>query len=333
VKYTLILLFSLQWTTQILGQARLYTPVSELVSLDTFKGKPQPLDFSMRKKVFAIAGLSAYTAASIALYSSWYKQFEQREFHFFNDWGEWKNMDKAGHSYSAYMQASLIKDLALWAGYEPDKALGIGVMGSVVGQLTIEVMDGFSSGWGFSLTDLGANIVGTGGYYLQQRHWGEQRFRMKMSYWPVQYDRTEYTNNTWTLERRADDLYGASGIEKFLKDYNGQTIWISTDMESFFPESRWPDFLDFAIGYSARNIYGGFRNEWVDNKQTIIFSEDEYPRARQWVLALDYDWSSIKPKTGFGKTLFKIMDVFKFPAPGVSYDSQAGWAFHLLYLN
>jgi len=50
-------------------------------------------------------------------------------------------------------------------------------------------------------------------------------------------------------------------------------------------------------------------------------------------LALDYDLLKVKHSTIFGKALFKVLNIFKFPAPGVSYDTHEGFKFHLLFLN
>lgn len=330
MKYMLLIVISLQLCGATYGQM-------EASSIDSTGHATHALDVSKRKKVFAIAGISAYSAASVALYQSWYKNYERTGFHSYNDWGQWKNMDKAGHVYSAYAQSFLIHNLASWAGYDDDKALKIGTLSSLVGQLTIEVMDGFSKDWGFSWSDMGANLVGTGGYYIQEKVWGEQRLKMKMSYWPVSYDQGLFTSisgaNATSLDIRANQLYGKSGIEKFLKDYNGQTIWVSADIKAFFPDSKWPDILDLAIGYSAKNLYGGNTNTWEMEGETFRIDDLTQTRSRQWVLALDYDLSSVYHSTKFGTALFKVLDIFKYPAPGVSYDSHNGWAFHLFFLN
>jgi len=304
---------------------------------DTLSLQHADINLSKRKKVFLISGISGYTAMASSLYFAWYNQYEQRNFHFFDDWGEWEKMDKAGHVYSAYMQAELIHKLSGWAGYDEGQALLLGSLSSIAGQLTIEVMDGFSSGWGFSVTDLGANLLGTGGFYLQQKHWGEQRLRMKMSYWPVDYNSMPQSSETglyeFTLRERSEALFGTSGIERFLKDYNGQTIWVSANVKSFWSESKWPSWLNLALGYSGHNIYGGFSNRWEINDENLSVNEAFYPRSGQWVLALDYDLTKIKTRRQLPKTLFKILNIFKWPAPGVSYDRDRGMVFHLVYRN
>jgi len=295
------------------------------------------VDVSKRQKVFKIASAATYSTVATGLYFAWYDQFDQEGFHFFNDWNEWNNMDKAGHIYSAHIQAELIHGLARWSGYDDDKALLIGSAASLLGQLTIEVMDGFSSGWGFSVTDLGANLIGTAGYYFQHKYWGEQRLSMKMSYWPVAYPAYQAVSESGVfqvgLQQRSEALFGQRGIERFLKDYNGQTIWVSADIKEFAPASRWPDFLNIALGYSANNLYGGFSNSWEINDENISVDSNLFPRSQQWVLALDYDLKSIKARSDFSRGVLRFLDIFKWPAPAVSYDTEQGWGVHLVFLN
>ena len=122
-------------------------------------------------------------------------------------------------------------------------------------------MDGFSSDWGFSIPDMGFNLLGTGSYVLQEKLWRQQKFRFKFSYWPVAYSDEyllfENAHNIMTSSERADHLFGSSGIERLLKDYNGQTLWLSIDIDGIFPKWSGPKWLDVAIGYGAKNMYGG----------------------------------------------------------------------------
>lgn len=295
------------------------------------------VNFAKRKKVFWSAGITGYTAMATGLYFAWYKQYDQSSFHLFDDWGEWQNVDKAGHVYSAYLQSELIYDLSRWAGYEEGKALLISSVASLVGQMNIELMDGFSTKWGFSVSDLGANILGTSLFYFQQKHWHEQRLKLKMSYWPISYSKEALASETGleesSLYNRSVGLYGANGVERFLKDYNGQSIWISANLSSFLPNSKLPKWLALAVGYSAKNLYGGFGNQWEINDENFLADAQGYPRTSQFVLAIDYDLSKIKHSTEFGKALFKILNIFKFPAPGIEYNKQDGLRFRLVFLN
>ncbi len=282
------------------------------------------IDFSKRKKVFVSTAVSGYLTLSSGLYFAWYKDYEQGRFHSFNDWKEWQQMDKLGHSFSAYNQSMVMFEVAQWAGFTDLASLNIASLSSIVGQLTIEVMDGFTNEWGFSYGDLGFNFLGTGLYYFQERYLHEQPLKLKMSYWPETYP--------VTLQSRADELYG-TGTQKLLKDYNAQTYWLSIDPNFFFPESNWPEWLDIAVGYGTENLYGGFENSWMEGSEMITLESDAYPRSRKYLLAIDYDLTSISTRSSFLKAALGTLNMFKWPAPAIEYNKQDGFVFHLVFRN
>ena len=77
---------------------------------DTLKSKPSFFEgsdvYNGRRFMAASAlGATTYAAFSVGLYNSWYKNYNQGSFHFFNDAGEWNQVDKAGHVFSAYFQS------------------------------------------------------------------------------------------------------------------------------------------------------------------------------------------------------------------------------------
>lgn len=282
------------------------------------------IDFGKRKKVFATSLISGYVTLSTGLYFAWYKDYEQSAFHSFNDWEEWLQMDKYGHSYSAYSQTLVAHQVAKWSGYSQDQALHIAAATSLIGQLTIEVMDGFTDEWGFSYGDMAFNLIGTGLYYAQEKLWQQQPFKLKFSYWPSHYEPA--------LRLRADDLFG-TGTQKLLKDYNAQTYWLSMDLNHVFKDIAWPQWLDLAIGYGADNLYGGFENEWEVNGEILRLPSSDYKRTRQFYLALDYDLSEIQVRSGFLKTILGALNIFKWPAPAIEYNTDQGFIFHLVVTN
>ncbi|HHH54707.1 MAG TPA: hypothetical protein ENK91_13680, partial [Bacteroidetes bacterium] len=71
-------------------------------------------------------GAVAYGTASYSLYNYWYKEQGFEKFHLFNDWGEWQNMDKMGHIYTAYNQSVVMYDLARWTGLHTNKSIVFG---------------------------------------------------------------------------------------------------------------------------------------------------------------------------------------------------------------
>jgi len=99
-----LLLISIQSHSQDVDSLSFFSPAQE------FKPK--------RFRLAAGAVGATYTGFSIALYNTWYKKFDQSEFHFFNDWNEWNNVDKAGHIYTAHAQALLTYKAAKWTGID-----------------------------------------------------------------------------------------------------------------------------------------------------------------------------------------------------------------------
>ena len=100
-------------------------------------------------------------------------------------------------------------------------------------------MDGFNSGWGFSISDMASNILGAGLFSSQQLIFEEQLFIPKFSYHPTRY----------ALIR--PEVLGKTHVERFFKDYNGQTYWLSFSPKSIFKNSRLPEWFCFSIGYST----------------------------------------------------------------------------------
>jgi len=295
--------------------------------------------FNAKKKNFVLAGgITTYAGLSSGLYFAWYKKHPQSAFHFFDDTKEWRGIDKAGHIFSGYSQTDFIYHGLKWAGYDADKSRLYACLSSLTFQTTIEIMDGFSTAWGFSVPDMVSNVVGVTGFAVQDRYWGEQKIRIKMSSWPKSYpnafaiSESSMTLSDQSLEDRAADLYGSGFFEKFLKDYNAQTFWFSFNLSSLAQAEKIPSWLNVAIGYSAENMYGGFRNRWTSGEE-IYFTDDQSKRYSQFILALDYDLSKIKTESPFLKALLGASNALKFPAPAIEVNTLGEVHFHLIFKN
>ena len=279
-------------------------------------------------------GVGSFTATSIGLYNSWYKQFEQSDFHLFNDWKEWRGMDKMGHAYTAYNLCNVGYQGARWTGISKKSGLLIAGIGSTAIQTTIEIMDGFSTKWGFSVGDVVFNTIGTSLFIAQEAFWDQQKLRLKISSNSVEYENqilTSQNGNTSSILERVDNLYGANNIERFLKDYNAQTIWLSANIRSLVPSARVPKWLNLSFGYSAENLLGGFENSWQVGNDVYSAPNDLYPRYHQFILSFDADLNRIKTKNHFLNTLLALTNSFKLPAPAVEYNSLGEWHFYLIY--
>lgn len=267
-----------------------------------------------RVKLVAAGNMVGYSAIMAGLYSTWYKDYPQSSFHSFNDIGEWKGMDKLGHVYSAYAESKASMELWRWTGLNRKKRIWLGGMSGAAYQTVIEVLDGFSSEWGWSWGDFGANMLGSGLLVSQELAWDEQRIQMKWS-----FHRKNYNNAG--LNQRSDDIFGSGRAERFLKDYNGQTYWLSTSIKSFFPNTNLPAWLQISIGTGTEGLYGARKNYAIDKEGNEIFNRQDLQRYRQWYLAPDIDLTKIKTNKKALKVALNVFNILKFPAPSLEYSN------------
>jgi hypothetical protein len=289
-----------------------------------------------RFRATAALGATFYAATSVGLYHAWYKGYDLGKFRTFDDSREWNQIDKGGHLLTAYQEARWVYEGCRWTGLDKRRSLWIGGAASTLLQGTVEVMDGFSEKWGFSWYDMAFNTIGTAGFVVQQAVWDEQRILFKVSnaYEPIP-DATLTSADGTATAQLADihkNLYGKSVPERFFKDYNNITTWASVNVRAFAPESRFPKWLNIAVGYGAGNIYGGFSNQWTDaNGNTFRLPEADYPRHRQWYLSADIDFQRIPTRKRWLRTAFCIINFIKVPSPTLEYNSLGKFKFHPVY--
>jgi len=276
-----------------------------------------------RQFFIAAANVAAYGGSLIALNSDWYKGYAKSSFHTFNDSREWLQMDKIGHAWGAYTAARGSAAMWDWAGLPHKKAVWIGGLSSFAYLTTIEFFDAYSSKWGWSWSDIGANIIGSGLFMSQEFLWNQQRVQFKFSFHTIGYGEPQ-------LKQRADDLFGETWYERMLKDYNAQTYWFSGNIKSFFPQSNCPAWLNLAIGYGADGMFGGFENKWEDGTGNEITRHD-IPRKRQFYLSPDIDFTKIKTKSKLLKTTFVFLNAFKCPAPALMIDGKGKFKAYAIY--
>jgi hypothetical protein len=288
---------------------------------------PQKLDvsgdssFKKRKWVLGSVQTSLWAGSFVALNNAWYANYPKSPFHFYNDGKEWLQMDKIGHSWSTYQISQHTTKIWEWAGTGHRQSVLIGSLSGMAYLSVIEILDGYSDKWGFSGYDVLANAAGAGLFAFQELEWKEQRIQMKLSYMPVRYG---------NLGNRADDLFGDGSVEKVLKDYNGQTYWLSANIKSFFPNSNVPSWLNLAAGYGAKTMLGGYENKWYDGNGNLVTRFD-IKRIRRFHLSLDIDLTKIKVKNKKIATLFSLFNVLKIPAPSFEIRNDGRFKFHPLY--
>lgn len=256
---------------------------------------PHKFDKACRVTNAAVAG-GIMATGLIGLNGVWYSQYDRSRFHTFDDSGEWLQMDKAGHFFSAYTLGTW--GHAAWDRCDASERESI-LLGGSLGLIFlsgVEVLDGTSSGWGFSWSDMAANLGGAGLFMGQQAVWKEQRIAVKFSARPTPF------------AARRPDVLGESLGERILKDYNGQTIWLSANMHSFLPESRLPAWLNIAVGYGGENMLSAF-------------PEPGDGRFRQYYLAPDIDLTRIESGSPWVRTLLFVLNGVKVPLPGIEVRS------------
>jgi uncharacterized protein YfiM (DUF2279 family) len=276
-----------------------------------------------RLRLVAAGNILGYGSTMIGLYSAWYSNYKQTSFHTFNDFPEWKQVDKVGHFYSAYVESRGSMEMWRWTGISRKHRIWIGGMSGAIYQTVIEVLDGFSAGWGWSWGDFGANILGSTALVAQELAWDDQRIKIKFSFHRKSYNDPE-------LEHRSNVIFGESLAERLIKDYNGQTYWASASIKSFFPNSKVPKWLSVAVGYGADGMFGARQNVGKDENGVINFNRPDIRRYRQWYLAPDIDLSRIKTNSKALNFFLTFLSAFKFPTPSLEF-SRGKFTLHAIH--
>lgn len=275
--------------------------------------KPSDTLNKSRRNAVIISETVLSAGVLIGLNQLWYADYPKSDFHFINDNAEWLQMDKAGHVFSAYHIGKIGKETLEWSGVSRKNQLIYGATLGFVFLSAVEVMDGYSSNWGASWGDVAANASGTALYVSQELLWKEQRIIPKFSFHTTPYAAVR------------PNVLGDSWNEQILKDYNGQTYWLSANVHSFFKQSKIPKWLNVAVGYGAEGMITG--DEAFVN--TVFLPEDE--RVRQFYFSLDVDLSKIETKSHVLKTIFSVFNTIKIPAPTFEYRADGKVKFRALY--
>lgn len=267
----------------------------------------------IRKNTVLISEIAVGAGTLIGLNQLWYADYPRSNFHFINDNSDWLQMDKAGHAFSSYHLGRLSSEMLKWSGLSKRKQLlyvsGVGF----VFLTAVEVLDGYSSQWGASTGDIIANASGTALYVSQELIWNEQRISPKFSFHTTKY-----------ADLRPDVL-GSSFSEQILKDYNGQTYWLSFNLYSFAKGTKIPKWLNLAVGYGAEAMIS------ANQKNNSIYSSTGTRPFRQFYLSLDINLTKINTNSSLLKTLFSVINTIKVPAPTIEFKRFNDVKYHLIY--
>lgn len=265
----------------------------------------QSSDTLNRPRFITLTSLTAagWSGSMLGLQFVWYKNYPKTKFHFFDDSKEWMQMDKLGHLYTSYTISEKMSRLYHWSGVSKNAS---NIIGSAIGlgyQSTLEILDGFNTEWGFSWSDMLANFFGTALYLGQEFGFHQQIFRPKFSFYPSKY--AQYRPNT----------LGSNFAEQLLKDYNGQTYWLSFSPFSFWRNKNLPKWLCLSVGFSIEGKLAGYANTYTTAEGTIFNAQ------RELILSLDIDVSKFHFKKRWPKILLSPFNLIKIPFPAIIFTN------------
>jgi len=252
-----------------------------------------------RLNAFLIGGGATYAITLAGLNELPYKGNGREAFHFFNDNYEWKQVDKIGHFYSSFYLSYATARTLRWAHVPARKADFAAALTGFLLLVPVEIFDGFSPAYGASAGDLIADAAGPVLFLGQTLAWNEIRITPKFS-----FHRTSYAP-------LRPNILGSDLTSEILKDYNGQTYWLSIDMDKFMPFPKW---LNLAVGYGANGMVS------ASDRQNRDMG---YEPVRQYYLALDFDLTAIRTRSKAVKTLIFLANMVRLPAPAVEFSPHS----------
>lgn len=206
-------------------------------------------------------------------------------------------MDKMGHAFTVYHLTRGLKEVYAWTGLSQKKSLWTAA-GISMGYLSaIEILDGFSESWGFSLSDMAFNSLGMGLYLFQEQYFHRQIFKPKFSFHQTRF----------AIQR--PEVLGNNFLESLLKDYNGQTYWLSFSPVQLGVK-QWPNWLMLSFGHSIRGRLKG---------DALIY--DGTKSHRELLFSLDIDLSQISVKSKLLKNFLEALNTLKLPFPSILFSN------------
>jgi hypothetical protein len=272
--------------------------------------KEEPCSPCRRNAVLSV-GVVGTIGSYYLLDQLWYSTYPRTTLHSFDDSDEWLQMDKAGHMMTCYTIGRYGTDILRWSGMDHRKSMWLGGSAGFIYMTGIEILDGKSSQWGFSWSDMIANAGGSLMYIAQENFWKEQRIVLKIS----------YTSSPFA-EKNPEAL-GRNFQQRLFKDYNAQTYWSSINVSSFLAsDAAFPRWLNVAIGYGATEMLSAKTNNLnVDNS----FQQCEF------YLSFDADLVRVRWKKKWMQQTAKILSFIKLPSPTLEVKGNGRVKMHGIF--
>lgn len=237
------------------------------------------------------------------------------DFHFKNNISGYMQVDKFIHLFGAYVASDIFSKELIWAGVNKKKALFLGGTMGLVLFIPKEFFDGFCKDGGFSWGDILADAMGPSFFIGQELLFEEQILKLKSS-----FSRSEYFKN-------ANGYLGRTLYESYFKDYNGHTYWLSVNLRKIFPNTKIPEWISIAAGYSANGMLGEYEN--IESYRGVDLPY--FQRYRQYLLSFDVDWSKFNVNSKFLRIFLHGLNFIKIPFPTIGLNSLGRFEGYWIY--
>ena len=160
--------------------------------------------------------------------------------------------DKAGHAYGTYVMTRLLTRTFEAVGNDPGRALRLGAWTSLGVMTGVEVIDGFSKKFSFSMEDVVMNTAGAA-------------FAVLAEVFPSVDALLDFR-----LLYQQDDYVQQTGAANPTSDYSGQTFLLVLKADGIPRIREVPivRYLEFEVGYNAR---GYETNDSMDPQRRICY--------------------------------------------------------------
>ncbi len=224
-------------------------------------------------------------------------------------------VDKFGHFYGGYSTSYLFTEAFITSGFGWELS---NILGSIMGlgyMTYIEVLDGYSKGFGFSPSDYYFDVFGSGFFLAQYYVPFLQNFNPKFM----------FVNPKWVGERDRNPH------ESFIDNYSAQTFWMSINIQNLFGgvvAKFVPEWLELSVGYAAYSLcyppLGG-----CDPSISEPVSPDAWGN-RKIIISLDYNLVKLLPDgPPFWNWFKQNFKLFKLPAPAIEFGRTT--KFYIIY--
>ena len=218
----------------------------------------------------------------------WWKD-SRGPFHFEDDWGYAANIDKVGHLVGGYYVSYFTGEGLMLCGFNWRDATIYGALFGFVYETIVEIEDGYSARWGFSFSDLIADVLGRAFYIGQYYYPFLQNFTFKYMY---------HSKTMWS------DLRDSPGL--LLSNHDANSFWIATNVYNILPRN----FRKF--WFSGINLTFGFQIEGIDGVRHEAYG----PIKRHYLIGLEYDLMQLSnDKYGGWNWILQNLNFLKQPGP------------------